>query len=191
MNWRKIVGWTLAAFVIITGIGVIGGYFYLKSTGFQHFAIRKIVEQANQATGGRTQIRALDFNLSTLTAHLYDVVIHGNESPDAPPLLQLDKLTVSLKIQSALHRKVNLSELLIEHPVVHVQVDREGKSNIPQSPPSQSSGHTSVFDLAVGHVALSRGEVNYNDRKTPVDADLYDLGTDITFEPSATRYRYR
>jgi translocation and assembly module TamB len=189
MNWRKIVGWTLAACVIITGSGVIGGYFYLKSAGFQQFAIRKIVEQANQATGGRTQIRALDFNLSTLTAHLYDVVIHGNESPDAPPLLQLDKLTVSLKIQSALHRNVNLSELLIEHPVVHVQVDREGKSNIPQSPPSQSSSHTSVFDLAVGHVALSRGEVNYNDRKTPVDADLYDLGTDITFEPSSTRYR--
>jgi translocation and assembly module TamB len=189
MNWRRIVGWTLATLVAVIGIGVVGGYFYLKSSGFQQFAIRKIVEQANEATGGRTQIRALDFNLSTLTAHLYDVVIRGNESRDAPPLLQLDKLTVGLKIQSALHRKVNLSELLIEHPVVHIQVDREGKSNIPQAPPSQSSSHTSVFDLAVGHVGVTRGEVNYNDRKTPVDADLYDLGTDITFEPSATRYR--
>ena len=38
-------------------------------------------------------------------------------------------------------------------------------------------------------MALTGGEINYNDRKTPVDADLYDLGTDITFEPSATRYR--
>jgi translocation and assembly module TamB len=189
MKWRRIVGWTLAVLVILIGIGVVGGYFYLKSSGFQQFAIRKIVEQANQATGGRTQIRALDFNLSTLTAHLYDVVIRGNESPDAPPLLQLDKLTVGLKIQSALHRKVNLSELLIEHPVVHIQVDREGKSNIPQAPPSQSSSHTSIFDLAVGHVGLTRGEVNYNDRKTPVEADLYDLGTDIIFESSATRYR--
>ena len=43
--------------------------------------------------------------------------------------------------------------------------------------------------LAVGHVALSQGEINYGDQKTPVDADLYDLGTDIRFEPPATRYR--
>jgi len=189
MNWKRITGWTLAVLVLLIGIGVVGGYFYLKSNGFRQFAIRKIVEQANEATGGRTQIRALDFNLSTLTAHLYDVVIRGNESPDAPPLLRLDKLTVGLKIQSVLHRKVNLSELLIEHPVVHVQVNREGKSNIPQAPPSQSSSHTSIFDLAVGHVALTNGEVNYNDRKTPVDADLYDLGTEVRFEPAATRYR--
>jgi translocation and assembly module TamB len=170
-------------------MGVIGGYFYLKSSGFRQFAIRKIIQEANEATGGRTQIHALDFNLSTLTAHLYDVVIRGNESPDAPPLLQLDKLTVRVKIQSALHRKINLSELLIEHPVVQVHIDREGKSNIPHAPPSQSGSHTSVFDLAVGHVALTRGEINYNDRKTPVDANLYNLGTDVTFDPSATRYR--
>ena len=41
----------------------------------------------------------------------------------------------------------------------------------------------------MGHTALTRGEINYNDRKTPVDAELYDLGTDIVFAPSATRYR--
>jgi translocation and assembly module TamB len=189
MKWKKMVGWTLAVLVVVIAIGVVGGYFYLKSNNFRQFAIRKIIEQANEATGGRTQIRALDFNLSTLTAHLYDVVIRGNESADAPPLLRLDKLTVGLRVQSALHRKVNLSELLIEHPVVHLQVDRKGQSNIPEAPPSQSNSHTSVFDLAVGHVALTNGEVNYNDRKTPVEAELYDLGTDVTFEPAATRYR--
>jgi len=189
MKWRRIVGWTLVVLFVLVGIGVVGGYFYLKSNGFREFAIRKIVGQANEATGGRTEVRALDFNLSTLTAHLYGVVIRGSESADAPPLLRLDKITVGLKIQSVLHRKINLSELIIEHPVVHLQVDRDGKSNMPQTPPSQSSSHTSVFDLAVRHVVLTRGEINYNDRKTPVDADLYDLGTDISFEPSATRYR--
>jgi len=189
MKLRRIVGWTLAILVIVIGVGVAGGYFYLRSNAFRQFAIRKIVEQANEATGGRTQIGGLDFKLSTLTAHLYNVVIRGNESPDAPPLLQLDKLTVAVKIQSVIHREINLSELLIEHPVVHLLVNSEGKSNIPQAPPSKSGSQTNIFQLAVGHTALTRGEVNYNDRKTPVDADLYDLGTGITFEPSAARYR--
>jgi translocation and assembly module TamB len=189
MRWKKILGWTLVVFVALIVIGVVGGYFYLKSNAFHQFAIRKIVEQADEATGGHAQIRAFDFNLSTLTADLYDVVVRGSESPGAPALLRVDKLTVGLKIQSVLHHKIHLSELLIEHPVVHLQVDREGKSNIPQAPPSQSSSHTNVFELAVGHVALTRGEIDYQDRKTPMEADLDDLGTEIRFEPSATRYR--
>ena len=189
MKLRRVIGWTIAILVMVIGIGVAGGYVYLRSDAFRQFAIRKIVDQANQATGGQTQIGGLDFKLSTLTAHLYNVVIRGKEAPAAPPLFQVDKLTVGLKIQSVLQRKINLSELLIEHPVVHLQVDGEGKSNIPQAPASQSSGQTNLFELAVGHTALTRGEINYNDRKTPVDAELYDLGTDIVFAPSATRYR--
>src|SRR5262245_13765698 len=189
MKWNHKIIQILAAFVILIVILVAAGYFYLKSSGFQRFALRKVVEQVDQATGGRTQIRALDFKLSTLTAHLYNIVVHGKESSHNPPLLQVDKLTVSLKVDSVLHRKITLRELLIEHPIVHLQVDRSGSSNLPQPPPSQSSSHTSVFDLAVGHAALRNGEVNYNDAKTPLDADFYNLGADISFDWLATRYR--
>ncbi len=189
MKWKKVVVRTLAAFAVIILVGVLGGYFYLQSNEFRQFAIHEIIKQTNQATGGRTQIGGLDFSLSTLTAHLYNVVIRGTEPPDARPLLQLDKLTVGLKIHSALHRKVNLSELLLEHPVSYLRVDRDGKSNIPSPPRSQSRGSTNLFDLAIGHFALSRGEVNYNDAKIPLDLDLYDLGTDVTFDSLATRYR--
>jgi translocation and assembly module TamB len=189
MKWKKWLGWTLAVLIILISVSVVGGYWYLKSAAFRQFAVRKIVAAANDATGGHTQIGSLDFQLSTLTAHLYDVVIRGNESPDAPPFFRVDKLTVGLKIQSVLRRKVNLSELLVEHPVVHLDVNSEGRSNIPQPSPSQSSSQTDIFELAVGHVSLTRGEIDYADRKVPLDADLYDLGTDIVFEPSATRYR--
>src|SRR3984885_579131 len=189
MRGSRTIGWTFAILAILIGLGVVAGYFYLRSNAFRQFAIRKIVDQANEATGGRAQIGGLDFKLSTLTAHLYNVVIRGNESGNSPPLVQLDELTVAVKIQSVLHRKINLSELLIDHPVVHLQVNSKGESNIPQALPSKSSSQTNIFQLAVGHTAINRGEINYNDRKTPLDADLYDLGTDITFEPSATRYR--
>ncbi len=188
MNWKKIIRRTLAVLAIMFVIAIVGGYFYLKSSTFNRFAMRKIIEQANQATGGHTQIGAFDFEPSTLTVHLYGVVLRGTEPPAAYPLLEVNKLTVGLKIQSVLHHKINLSELLIEHPVVYLQVDRKGNSNVPQAPPSKSGSNMSVFDLAVGHVALTDGEVNYNDRKTLVDADLHNLRSDIVFEPWATRY---
>ena len=131
MKVRKVVGRTLAGLGAFLILVVAGGYLFLKSNSFHQFALRKIAEAADQATGGTTTIRSLDFNLSTLTAHLYNITLHGTENPTQPPLLQIDKLTIGLKIQSALRRQVNLSELIIEHPVVHVLVGHTGKSNLP------------------------------------------------------------
>src|ERR1700732_4997107 len=110
-----------------------------------------------------SEIGGLYFNLSTLTAHLYNITMRGTERSDQPPLLHADELTVRIKILSAFHQHVALRELLIVHPVIHLQVSREGKNNLPAAPPSQSSSKTSVFDLAVEHVQLTNGEVNYND----------------------------
>jgi translocation and assembly module TamB len=181
MQRKKILAGSLIAIMLLIIVGGIGGYFYLRSESFQRFAIGKIVEQTNLATGGKTEIGALDFDLSTLTAHLRNITIRGTESPNDPPLLHADELTVSFKIISAFHRQFSLSELTIAHPVIHLQVSRQGNNNIPTAPPSRSTSNTSVFDLAVGHVQISNGEVDYNDRKTPLEANLYNLGTDIRF----------
>jgi len=191
MPWRRRIGWTFAALGVLVFAGAVGGYLFLKSNSFQEYALRTIVQDTNDATGGRVEIRNFDFKLSTLTAHLYNITLHGSERPDQAPLLQVDKLTVGLKIQSLVHRKITLDELLVNHPVVRLGVDREGKSNIPQSPPSKNSSHASVFDLAVGHVNLTDGEINYNDKKTSLVADLYDLGTEIRFDSLARRYSGR
>ena len=59
----------------------VGGYFYLRSKRFQQYALSKIVEQADEATGGKTEIGGLDFSLSTLTAHLYNITLRGTERP--------------------------------------------------------------------------------------------------------------
>ncbi len=188
-NWKRKLGWTLLGLTALLLVLAVAGYFYLRSSGFQQYALRKIAQEADLATGGKTHIGGLDFSLSTLTAHLYDITLRGTEAPTEPPLLHANELTVSVKILSALHRQVAIRELLIAHPIIHFQINRDGKNNLPTPPPSQNSTQTSVFDLAVQHVQVTNGEVNYNDRKTPLDADLYNLATDIHFESLAKRYR--
>jgi translocation and assembly module TamB len=188
MKWKRAVGWTLAGGVVLLLLAAVGGYVYLRSSNFQQFAIRKIVEQADQATGGRTEIGALDFDLSTLTAHLYNIRVHGSEPLNQPPLLHADKLTVRLRIVSAVHRQVGLRELLLDRPSIHLQITQDGKNNLPVAPPSQSSSQTSIFDLAVEHARITNGEIDYNDRKTPLEADLYELGSDIHFNSLLKRY---
>jgi translocation and assembly module TamB len=189
MNWKKLILRSAAILAIVIVAALIGGYLYLRSNAFKQFALRKIVEKVNQSTGGRAEIRNIDFKLSSLTAHADRIVIHGTEAPSDPPLMAVDRLTVSLKVKSIFKREIYLSELLIEHPVVHVQVDAQGNSNLPQPKQSSSSGsQTNLFDLGVRHAAITNGEITYNDRKIPVDANLNDLHTDIWFEYLARRY---
>ncbi|MGA9507124.1 MAG: translocation/assembly module TamB domain-containing protein [Candidatus Sulfotelmatobacter sp.] len=188
MQWKKAVGWTFIGIFMLLIVGGIGGYFYLQSTSFRSFALRTISEKVETATGGKTQIGRLDFQPSTLTAHLYNIVIRGTEPSDAPPLLKVDQLTVSLKIISVFRREISLSELVIQHPIVHMRVTRDGKNNLPQAAASQSKSNTDIFDLAVKHFALTSGEINYNDDKTPLSAELYDLETDVRFNALKTTY---
>ena len=188
MSWQRKLGWSAGIVMVILLFASVAGYLYLRSSSFQQLALRKIAEAADTATGGKVQIRGMDFKLSTLTAHLYDITLRGTESPEEPPLVHADELSVQLKIVSAFHRQVTLRELLIEHPVVHIQVSRDGRINFPTPPPSNSTGTTSVFDMAVSHVQISGGEIDYKDRKTPLDADLHNLGTEVHFEAANKRY---
>ena len=188
MSWKRKIGWAALGLGILLVVVLVGGYAYLKSNAFGRLALREIGKQADEATGGKTTVGGLDFSLSGLTANLYDITLHGTEGPEQPPLLHVDKLTVQVKIISLLGRQFSLRELLIEHPVVHIAVSRDGTNNLPTPPPGKSNSHTSVFDLAIGHAQLTNGEVGYNDQKTPMDADLYDLGTDIRFTPRIKKY---
>ena len=166
-----------------------GGYLVLNSGAFQRYAIAKIVQKADEATNGKLAIQKLDLQLSTLTAHLYGVSFRGTERPQQPPLLQVDKLTVGLKIQSVLRRKITLSELLIEHPVAHLLIDKNGQSNLPEpAAQKKNSNGPSIFDLAVGRTLLSNGEIYCNDKKSQVEANLHNLQTDVHYQFIGSKY---
>jgi translocation and assembly module TamB len=189
MTWKRILGWTLGSILFLIMIVFVGGYALLRSSRFHEYVVGKIEQTASEATGGRVGLQGYDVHPLALTVNLYGIVIHGTESPQQSPLLTADKLTAKLKILSVLHHDVNLRELLVEHPVVHLVVDKEGQTNIPSpNAPKEKSSQINVFDLAVGHVLLSNGAIFYNDRKNVLDANVYDLRTEVNFHSMAKTY---
>ncbi len=189
MKWKRIIGWIAAIVLILTVGTVVTGIFVVRSQRFHRYILAKIVEKGNAATGGTVEIRGYDFHWTKLTAEAYGVIIHGLEKSNERPLLQVDKLTLRLKILSILHQKVNLQEVLIEHPVVHLAVDGAGRNNIPSpKAPKRESTNINIFDLAVGHVLLINGEIYYNDRQLSLIADVYDLKTEIGYSLLTTSY---
>ena len=187
-DWKKGVGWVAVGIGALLLIVIITGFVLLRSQGFHRWVLAKIVQSASESTGARVELRNFDLHVGTLTADIYGLTIHGTEPAGQKPLLQIQKATVSLKIISILHRRVNLSQLSVESPVVNLSVNKDGRSNLPTPPPSNNKSSTNVFDLAVGHVLLSNGVFYLTDRKLPVYANLYGLRTEISFSQLQNKY---
>ena len=190
MNWKRILGWAAAISFVLIVVVCVGGYAVLKSQRFHRYVLSKVTEKLSQSTGGTVTIQSYDVYPSKLTANVYGIVVHGTEPSPEAPLIAIDRLSLQLKILSVVHREVNLNELLIVHPVVHLLSGPDGKLNIPSPEGAKdTSSQTNIFDLAVGHVGLDNGEVIYNDEKIPLQAEMNDLTTDIRFETISKGYR--
>jgi translocation and assembly module TamB len=188
-NWRKIVGWTAVVIGALVLLLVVAAVVILPNPAFQRYLVAKIERSAQESAGGRVEIQNLQLHVKTLSADIYGLTVHGTEPGGAKPLLEVPHARIGLKIISILRHKIDLSDLLVEHPAVNLIVDKEGHSNLPQPPPSKNkSGSTNVFDLAVGHVLLSDGVINAIDRQIPVNANLSGLRTEISFSRLQKKY---
>ena len=188
MAWTRKLGWIAISFVAFVMVLVIAGYVVFRTQRFHDYVLAKLQQQATEATGGQVRIQNFALRLSSLTADAYGITIRGSEPKSRPPLVQADQLMVRLKIVSLLRKKIDLNEIILRHPVVHLLVNKDGTTNLPTSPKSNSNGSTSPFDLGIQHVLLSKGEIYYNDVKTPLDAEVHDLQLELKSEFGSKGY---
>ena len=169
--------------VLVASITVLGvaGYIVLRSARFHEYLLVQIEKQASQATGAQVRIQDFALHFSGLAADAYGITVRGNELESAHPLVQADQLGIQLKIVSLLRKKVDLREIVLRHPVVNLQLRKDGSTNLP-TPKSNSNTSSNPFDLGIQHVLVEHGEVYYNDVKTPLDAELHDLQLEIKAE---------
>ena len=190
MTRKRMMEWILGGLALLIVIATAGGFLVLRSRGFHNYVIAKVVESANQATGGRVEIREFDFRLSNLSANVYGLVIHGTEPDSNAPLLSIDHIYMNLKLVSLIHRKVDLNEIVISRPVIHLISDKNGRSNLPQPriPVDENSKPIDVFDLGIHHVLLSDGEIYYNQEVSPLAAELHQLRVEVQYQMLSSQY---
>ena len=182
MSWKRKLGWIGIVFGTFIVVLVIAGYTLLRSQGFHSYVLGKIQQQASEATGAQVQIQNFSLHLAGPGAEAYGITIRGSEPKSAMPLVEADQLMIRLKIVSLLRKKVDLNEIVLRHPVVNLMIRKDGSTNLPTPPKSNSNTSTSPFDLGIQHVLIERGEIYYNDVKTPLDAELHDLQLEIKSE---------
>ena len=189
-RWKKIALWSLAAIIVLLVGTVVTLVFLLDhNEGFRHSILAKVENSVRESTGARLEVRDFNLRLSTLSLDLYNVVVHGTEPDPSQPLMAVDHLQVGLTIDSLLNRKWHVRDIIVDHPVVRMAVNKAGENNLPKpEKKSTSSSNTNVFDLAIRELRLNNGEIYYNDQKTPLQADLHNFAVSANYDPAQKKY---
>jgi len=188
----KIAVWTAAGVFMLLALAGVTIAILLHSERFHHYVLSTVQEKASDALGTRVSVQNFALHLSDLGLDLYGLTVDGAAPYANPPLLQVDHAQVSVRIISVLHGKWYLDSFRVDRPIVHVFVDARGMSNIPViKSDGKSRGNTSLFDLAIRHAVLDRGEVYYNDRQAALSADLHDVDFNASFNALLQKYSGR
>jgi translocation and assembly module TamB len=195
----RAVAWLIfgAATLVVV---VVGGFAWYSTTDdFQHRVGREIVSVLEDATGGRVEVHGVQFSLRHLAIEVDGLVIHGLEGPGEAPYLSADKILVWVKITSffahatgaGLQSHVGLNLLQIEHPQIHLIIDKDGKTNqpVPKRPATSTEPmQDTLLDLRAKQVDLANGVALLNDRAIPFDVAARDLNTKVNYLSATDRY---
>ena len=159
-----------------------------RSPSIRRAILAKVERDASESSGARVAIRDFRLDLSPFGLQLDGIVVRGREPQSAPPLLQIEHVAADIKIDSAFKRQWHLQSLAIHRPVVHVFVDKAGESNLPQPKDNTGDGISSIFDLAIQQCLIDGGEIYFNDAKSRLEAEMYNLRLNAAFDHARSRY---
>ena len=187
-RWRRFLLWSGGAVLGLIAVIAVAIAVLLHSQRFHDYLLAKVNAAATQSLNAQVHLQNFALRFSPLGLDVYGVVVHGASPYADPPLLQLQHAYVGIGITSLLHRKWYLTDVRLDHPVVQVFFDKNGRSNLPQPKPSNSKSNTTIWDLGIRHAVLDQGEVYYNAQATPLSADLHDVEFRASYDVAQTKY---
>jgi len=170
-RWRKIlwvehVLWVLGTWTLLAiALAVIA-----VGSGLANPLLRRIlISRLETLTGGKVEIRTVSVGWFSLNATVNGLVLHGKEPPSTEPLLSVEQARVGLRVDSFWGRRVSLSELVLQSPRVHLLVEKDGKSNLPEirrSDMSRKPLQETLLDLKANRVEINDGWFLYNNLRS-------------------------
>jgi translocation and assembly module TamB len=186
----KIAMYCAAGLAAATVAIVITGLVTLQSDWFKNKVRQRIVSAAEEATGGRVEIGAFDYDWRAMTAEVSPFIVHGKEAAGLPPFFRADKVQIGLRIISAFEQKVDITSLSVEKPQVYVTVAADGSTNVPAPKVHRVEKNIveQFLNLKVQHFALRNGFAEYNSQRVPLDLQGSQLQATLAYEQAGPRY---
>jgi len=163
----------VGSIVVLLVLVISGVYLMMSSARFEGMVRRRLINELQQATGGRAEIASFHWKLLQLEAEADGLVIHGRELQSEVPLGQIDRLRARVNLLGLWSPSVILRELDIAHPVFHLIVYQDGSTNLPRpARPANPNPHPidTLFDLKAGHISLEQGYIEFENRASSFDS---------------------
>lgn len=183
----------ITAILLLLALVTTGVYLLMSSAQFEGMVRRRLINELQQATGGRVEIATFHWKLLRLEAEADGLVIHGREMQSETPLAQVDRLRARVSLLGLWSPSVRLRDLDIAHPVFHLIVYQDGSTNLPQpSRPRDPNQHSidTLFDLKAGHISLEQGFVEFESRASSFDAQNRNAPLDLQADDVSVQLRH-
>ena len=179
--------WVVMAGLFAVLLVAIG--WFLTSPAFEEIVRYRVIAELERAIGGTVELQSLKWNVAKLEVEARGLTIHGTEPVTQVPLAHVDRLYLRLRVVSFVKRQIDLRQLTLERPVIHVIVTPDGSTNVPE-PKVKSAGDPlqQLFNLAIGRTELHNGLLILNEEKLPLDFKADDVGLMMDYQRLLRRY---
>jgi len=182
-RWRRLRNYLLlAGLVALLLLGDLS--WYATTDSFQALVRRRLVAELERVTGGHVDLGGIHTIPFRFQVDIRDLTIHGRESASEVPYAHVDRLVARVKLISTLGAEFGFSSLVLDRPVVHIVVYPDGTTNQPAPKLKGKSTRTSIeqlFSLSISQLEVRRGELLWNDQRTPFDFTANDVSADMSY----------
>lgn len=188
LMWCSVV---LLLLLVLAGGGGLGILRYTQSAGFHERARQFVMTQIAKATGGSVELQRVSWDLLRVEFELDGLVIHGKETEGEVPLLRAEEVRARLKWAALLERRLSLRELSVVHPLAHLEVYKDGSTNLPvpktkQGTPAEQVGQ--LLRLAMDHGELIDGLLLWNEQKVKLEGSAEKVALLLRYNSADQHY---
>ena len=187
---RILVGVAVLAILGLAFAGVAG---WINSSAGESFVRKRVVARLETVLGGRIEMQSFHWQFLRLEADAEGIVIHGRERTDEAPYARIDALRVQISVLDILTPQIQLRDLEIVHPTIHLIVYPDGTTNQPtprRSIVQQKPVLDTFFALRAGRVTLEQGVVDYENRAASFDFQNRSAPLDLRASDASLRLAY-
>ena len=191
--WRyaRILLWMTAVglAVVMAALGMVVRY--VESAEFHERVRQFAVAQVERATGGRVELQRVEWNLAHLQFELYGLTVHGKEAASEAPLLRVEQVQARVKWTPLLHGRVSFHELSVLQPLVHVDVYKDGSTNLPEPKlptGTRADATKKLLRLAMDRAELTDGLLQWNDEKIKLEGAAENVVLELGYRAADHSY---
>jgi translocation and assembly module TamB len=184
------------AVAVLAAIVCASLFLWACSSSFEEFSRNRLIAKIKTSTGGRVELASFHWRPLSFEAEVGGLVIHGRETTGEAPYARIEHLKVFFSIFGLWSPRIQLRNLEIDQPQIHLIVYPDGSTNQPVPPKQQKTGKSEIdsfFDLRAGHIAIRQGLIDYENRasdfdfqnrREPLNVDASDASLIASYVPA-------